>query len=783
MKYMLRLHYWGWLCGVWLSLLVVLAPSAPAQPSAWPAPEPQPGVSNPPEADTPQEPAPLVSTDPRVILLQAQDWQARGAPFPDDVLRQAVEAALQPKVPWEYLTAAITAFDVYQDRSWVPQVLQSFVASNAIHILLNAEVFARLHCAWTQRAVTLAVPYAPGWTLRAFRALSAIDPGWAKHLVTLVAATAPDVVLPHADVLIAVDPVWAEGPIRAAARAYPYDALRALSAYITTPWGAQVFTEAVLHDPRWVVNLLTASPDSHEAVRRALDAASDPAVHMVVQLAQSPYPDEIKVRMAAFVQDLVALTLSMEEAARLSSHPQAYFRTLVTVSLREQHSTPRAVESALKEEASTLVEEMNGLFEQPPAIRFRAIEGLTARELYLLITYGEAEMFTSSYRGVFDRLLARMRQEGLTGDRLLAHVHQAHFCVFLKAAAVFHRLETFLATIPPSVARWPLLARCVRDLERSPEGLARAMTVAELLSAPLDLSTLRIMQETLTSEYTRAGLESNHDAQTIYGLLIAQLVRRQESRLSNVDLRAIATTYLPSLPNVEAMPVATLFAHGVNIQRYFFYNDDDGHQSFQSFLAQYQHAPAWHMDNHGSFIHLLAAGVGGTIEIYANTPEAEDQGISDIDQALQERRVIPQMIVHRGHTPYAVRTIERIPASAAVVFLGNCGGTTLLDAVFRKAPQAHILTTKGIGSITINDPLLKALNDYLRSTKEMTWPRFWRAAEATLGHNPRFVDYVPPYKNAGAIFLQAHRHVLSAQPMVARSTTAHPWDPAPQAER
>jgi len=392
----------AWLLGVWLGLVVVLVSPVTAQRSSWNPPGAQTGVADVEDADTRQDRAPFISHDPRVILRRAQAWQARGTPFPDALLRQAVEAALQPEVPWEYLTAAITAFDVYQDRPWVPHVLQPFVASNAVHILLNADVFARLHRNWTQRAVTMAAPHAPAWTLHAFRTLAAIDLVWAKHLVTVVAATAPTVVLPHADVLIAVDPVWAEGPIRAAANAYPYDALRTVSTYITAPWGTQVFADAVLHDPRWVVNLLTASPDSPVALRHALDAATDPAVQMVVQLVQSPYPAEIKVRMAAFVHEFAAHTLSFEDAAQLSSHPQAYFRTLVTVSLRDEDGTSRAVESALREEVSTLVEKMNALFEQPPAIRFRAVEGLTARELYLLVTYGEAEMFTSSYRGVFD---------------------------------------------------------------------------------------------------------------------------------------------------------------------------------------------------------------------------------------------------------------------------------------------------------------------------------------------------------------------------------------------
>lgn len=285
---------------------------------------------------------------------------------------------------------------------------------------------------------------------------------------------------------------------------------------------------------------------------------------------------------------------------------------------------------------------------------------------------------------------------------------------------------------------------------------------AELLSAPLEFSSLRLIWDTLKSEYKRAVLEAS-DARTIYGLLIAQMARRQEPEMNDTAITAITTTYLPYLPDMEGSPVATLFAKGVNIQRHFFYNDDEGRQSFQSFLAQYQRDPSWQRDDRGSFIHLRAHGAGRTIEIYANTFTDNDQGVTDIDQVFHERRVIPQMIAHRGHTPYATRTIEKIPATAALVFLGNCGGITLLDTVLSQAPQAHIMTTKGIGSLTVNDPLLKALNDSLLSTKAMTWPSFWRQAEAALGHNPRFVDYVPPDKNAGAVFLTAYRRVQTAQ--------------------
>jgi hypothetical protein len=196
----------------------------------------------------------------------------------------------------------------------------------------------------------------------------------------------------------------------------------------------------------------------------------------------------------------------------------------------------------------------------------------------------------------------------------------------------------------------------------------------------------------------------------------------------------------------------------------------DGKQSFHSFLAQYHADRSWHIEDHGSFVHLRSQGPGRQIEIYANKFMDDEQGITDIDQALRTRQSAPSVIVHRGHSTHVDRTLEKLPATAALVYLGNCGGNTLLDTVLRQAPTAHIITTRGIGTITINDPLLKAFNTYLLRGHDLTWPRFWRHLAATLGRHPRFMDYVPPDNNASVVFLRAyHRLTAAAKPAVARA--------------
>ena len=96
-------HPWWQLCGwrlsVWLSLLLLLAVSPTAYASLSTPEQAHPSVADGEAADTPRARPPREIEDPRVVFAQAQAWPAHGAPFPDAVLRQAVETALRPEAP------------------------------------------------------------------------------------------------------------------------------------------------------------------------------------------------------------------------------------------------------------------------------------------------------------------------------------------------------------------------------------------------------------------------------------------------------------------------------------------------------------------------------------------------------------------------------------------------------------------------------------------------------------------------------------------------------------
>ena len=737
--------------------LVVSSPPAVSQQRPFLPPAAPPQLTAPTPRSPAVDVARLAPEDPRLALEQAYTWQRDGRPLSEPLLRQAVAAALRPDTSWTSAEAAIRYFDLYKQRPWAQDVIAAFAIHHARHLLLNADFFATLHRDWTKRALAVAAAHAPELVFNDFKTLMAVDVTWAKQLTATVASRYPALAFAHADVLLAVDRAWAQGVLQHAVQGAPQKAVSMVRSYLAEPWGLQLFTEAALAVPRWTVTVADAQLPESPTVVETLQRSSDPHLRLLAQIAQSEHSGDIAARMGGFVYDIVANRLSLEEAARLSRDDQTYFRALVARKLASRGPQPRVVDDALQDQATIVFQYLNELFDKPDTVRFRILEPLTAREFYTLLAYGEENAISTSYHGAFMRFLARMHQEGLTGEHLLTQVNEVRLRPFIKSAAKFHRLEAFFATIPTLPERWAVLARCFSDLERTPDIVVQAAHAAEILDTTSDGQSLHRLRETILNEYRRVEQSQDRRGLAVYGLLAAQLVQRTGSVPETPELTTIAQMYRPYLPDWQDIPVAQLFHNGLNVQRYFFYNDDDGQGSFRSFMAQYRAAPAWHVEDYGTFVRMTSSGADRQIVLYANKPTDDGERATDLERLMQQHGVAPQVFVHRGHSPYVPETIARMPQTAALVFLGNCGGYTLLEGVFNKAPEAQVITTLGVGTITVNDPFLKELNDYLLRGTGGRWTEFWRQAAARLDHNPRFADYVAPDHNAGALFLRAYR--------------------------
>jgi hypothetical protein len=218
---------------------------------------------------------------------------------------------------------------------------------------------------------------------------------------------------------------------------------------------------------------------------------------------------------------------------------------------------------------------------------------------------------------------------------------------------------------------------------------------------------------------------------------------------------------IPPVYNINYQSLVDDSAHKV-VMQVFFYGDDDGKMNYNGFLSQLPPAN-WKKVEDNKYWMSFASTKGQPVAIYANKwfddkkQEGElDKAQAALDAYLQQKGIEPSIIVHRGHSYWVKYTIDQIQPAAKIVLLGSCGGYNVIHSVLQHAPDAHIVASKQTGKKDINQPFMNILNEKLRTGSNIDWIPLWKEFRAKAGAVEGFDDYVPPYKNLGALFIKAY---------------------------
>jgi hypothetical protein len=263
------------------------------------------------------------------------------------------------------------------------------------------------------------------------------------------------------------------------------------------------------------------------------------------------------------------------------------------------------------------------------------------------------------------------------------------------------------------------------------------------------------LQNTIKASYTNLETAHDYNGMAIYGILCALFKDKAvtDKRWFAIMAKKYKVGSLTTLSN------ATLMGQKVFVERMYFYDDQDGHESYKNFLATFSASPSWRIDQYFSYVRVVSTA-GKKIEIYANKPDLEESGDREISQIIRDNNYVIEGVMHRGHSFHADATLARIPASTRFLFVGSCGGFYKINIGLRKAPDAQVISTRQIGTQQINDPIIFAFNEYVRLGKDINWKIFWDEMYVKLGKNKLFNDYVPPHKNLESLFVRAYYQIM-----------------------
>lgn len=526
-----------------------------------------------------------------------------------------------------------------------------------------------------------------------------------------------------------------------------------LREYAMAPYADEIIAAAARVSPNKVFNFATSTvPMLNGAVRRS----QDPLVQAIVKIArESGSP----LRAMPFLADIYQNRLTVAEVDRITADQDLFFKNLVRLKIQNEALGANTYTDELKYRGLAYVREMNDLHDEKDAIRFRCIEDFDPASIYFILAYGNEEIYTSSFLGAYKRMMERLKPA--TGADLLDTVHKDRFRTFLRMCAGYNTLDSFLATMPQNT-QTALLKEFVSGLDQGrPGDLEDAVDVADAFGSISNQELRDFLRQEVKSNYEKAYKDRSKKGIIVYGLLATLFEGAKGGR----DQAAIQSKML-DLPPINLVPFDNLAsAEGVVYQQVFFYGDEDGKISYQSFLKNFR-TDQWKIQ-HTEYWTQISSIKGKPIVIYANLPLPEPQdeeAVTKLKAHLHKEGIKPTILIHRGHSYHLPVTIDGLQKENRIVILGSCGGYHNLSTVLNHSPNAHIISSKQVGAMNVNEPIIREINQQLLEGKDIDWIQSWENLQQYFSADTRrraaenvFIDYVPPHRNLGAIFIKAYR--------------------------
>lgn len=512
--------------------------------------------------------------------------------------------------------------------------------------------------------------------------------------------------------------------------------------------------------PMNIVNYITYN---NTRITDIIRQHKNPVISQLVTLSGNRNAGEL----AHFAKEMSDGRYTKEELLYLrSSDVNGYYQLLVN-SIQENRrirlaggppGMQAALRNALHEKAMAFyIRQINDLHESSGQARFASIQPLRAIDLYYLLTTGEDELYTSSFLGIYKRMMEQLPAG--RSDSLMEWVQYDQFRKFIRTCSHYNVLFDFLNNMPES-ERQSLLSKFIAGIEADVSiGMEEAMDVADaFISLTNDTVT-----NTMVGQLLDENLQRCRNAEHFFGIRMYNILHQVYEVANDTSARK---KLFGKLGNYELLPVESIRDQNEVIhQLVIFYGDADGKASFASFMSLFRDTMRWEVVKHSQWMEICSRNTIQPIRIFANLPLDHEFRLDELAQQallqyLSGSGIKPGIIIHRGHSYHLPTTLNYLQPYTRLAILGSCGGYKNLLTVVAKSPGAQIVATKQIGSKLINDPMIQELNTQLSQQQDIYWPELWNRLGEQFGKSEStrnlFSEYVPPYRNLSLFVIRLY---------------------------
>lgn len=531
--------------------------------------------------------------------------------------------------------------------------------------------------------------------------------------------------------------------------------IKKLGEFAKEPYADPVVAAAAKVVPSTVMSYAAPTSKYTSVIRRNPDKLVQTIVKIVDQ-SKKPF------KVLPFLNQINDGTKTIAQIDEIAKNDDAYFKSLVELKTSGKAWSEVAIDDEIGYRALKYVRTVNELHEKADAVRFKSVEGFDPAEYYFMLLGGQTnEIYTSSYLGIFKRMMAKM---GTTSSyELLEKVRMANFRTFIRMAAGYNTLGQFLASMTED-QKTTLMRSFVANLENGGrKELADAVDVADAFGSLTNPELIAFLKSEVKSNYERVYKDKSiPDDNREKGVIVYGLLGTIFNNSADAAQLQESVSEIPPINYVDYNSLVD--KDGKVIQQAFFYGDEDGKISYQSFLTTFRNKN-WKIDESNPQWITITSLTGKPTVIYANRPLPEpkdEEAQNKLFEYLDANEIRPTVVIHRGHSYHLDGSLKNLTPNVKIVMLGSCGGFHNLANVLDKAPDANIISTKQVGSYKINEPIIKEMNEPILKGENVDWVAMWKNLSTNFANKPAgdrdlFSDYIPPNRNLGAIFIKAYR--------------------------